>query len=210
MMVMVSNHSGAHVGYLAATYPGKLGHLYSPGGQRGPWPFLPYALDNGAFSMKPRWDADKWRKLLEWCRWRPQRPLWVLVPDVVGDAAATVRAWETYSGEAAQLGVPLAFAVQDGMTKADVPPGAEVVFVGGSTRWKWSTLDGWCSAFRRVHVGRVNSVQRLLRCESLGVESIDGTGWFHDNSRQSRGLLDWLGGNAASRQTELFNREEAA
>lgn len=34
---------------------GRLGHLYSPRGERGPWPWFPYALDNGAFSF---WNQD--------------------------------------------------------------------------------------------------------------------------------------------------------
>ena len=63
MMVMIANRSGVEVGYLAGRYPGVLGHLYSPGAQRGPWPFLPYALDNGRYGAwaKIEWLSTEWR-----------------------------------------------------------------------------------------------------------------------------------------------------
>ena len=46
VVVMVSNINGTDVGIIAERYRGALGHLYSPGAQRGPWPEIPYALDN--------------------------------------------------------------------------------------------------------------------------------------------------------------------
>ena len=33
----------------------------------------------------------------------------------------------------------------------------------------------WTSNFKRVHVGRVNTIRHLLLCKSYGVESSDGT-----------------------------------
>ena len=36
----------------------------------------------------------------------------------------------------------------------------------------------WANAFPRVHVGRVNTLTKLLSCERLNVESVDGTHWF--------------------------------
>lgn len=49
MIVMPANSSGWFWHSLARE-TGRLGHLYSPGGQRGPWPWFPYALDNGAYA----------------------------------------------------------------------------------------------------------------------------------------------------------------
>jgi hypothetical protein len=63
MIVMPSNWSAGLVHYLAGIYPGMIGHLYSPKGQRGPYPWLPYALDNGAFK---NFDKYAWVKLLRW------------------------------------------------------------------------------------------------------------------------------------------------
>lgn len=95
-------------------------------------------------------------------------------------------------------GIPwrLAFALQDGMTPADIPDDAVVLFVGGTTKWKWRSLPTWASTGRRVHVGRVNEVERLLICERFGVESVDGTGWMKgtDGGRQAIALAKWMEG----------------
>src|SRR5208283_317973 len=92
----------------------------------------------------------------------------------------------------AAYGFTPAFAVQDGMTPRDVPLGAGVVFVGGSTKWKRQTLEVWCGGFPRVHVARINTERWLWRCYALGAESCDGTGWFRGDPVQFRGLLDYL------------------
>ena len=102
-----------------------------------------------------------------------------------------MESWDRYSRVASDYGWPLAFAVQDGMVPADVPSAANVVFVGGTTEWKWNTVATWAAAFPRVHVGRVNG-HAIWECDRLGVESIDGTGWFRDDGRKGRILKDWI------------------
>lgn len=184
---MLANNTGIRTGYLAGRYPGKIGHLISPGAERGPFGFCKYACDNGAFGPKG-FQEEPWLKLLGWAKLSGQAPSWVLVPDVVADREATLANWKTYSPVAARFGWPLAFAVQDGMTAKDVPANAEVVFVGGSTFWKWQTVATWCKAFHRVHVGRVNTYRRLWECHDAGAESTDGTGFMRGDQRQYRGL----------------------
>ena len=87
-----------------------IGHLYSPGDQRGPWPWIPYALDNGAFSCwtqktntfdHAKW-ANKeyaWRTLIMWAQTVPIKPLWAIVPDVPGNGLATLNKWEEFAPE---------------------------------------------------------------------------------------------------------------
>ena len=41
-----------------------------------------------------------------------------------------------------------------------------------------------------VHVGRVNSMKRLRVCEDLGVDSVDGTGWFRARDRKYYDFID--------------------
>jgi hypothetical protein len=120
----------------------------------------------------------------------------VLVPDVVADREATLAKWEQYAPVATRYGWPLAIAVQDGMTPADIPANAEVIFIGGTTEWKWRSLPMWANTRKRVHVGRVNEVDRLYICERWGVESVDGTGWMQgtENGRQARALGAYLAG----------------
>lgn len=191
-MVVMLNNTGIRVGYLAGAFPGLIGHLFSPGSQRGPFPFCKYAFDNGVFAKGNDWDSAVWVKMLEWGKLSGQSPIWNLVPDAVGDRDATLRKWDEFSPVARQYGWPLAFAVQDGMAERDVPPDAAVVFVGGSTEWKWDTYRDWCSAFPRVHIGRVNTYRRLFDCHDAGAESIDGTGWTRGDQRQWRGLNAYL------------------
>lgn len=185
-MVMVANQTGIEVGLLAGRYPGRIGHLFSPGGQRGP--HLPYALDNGAWPAhknKAAWSEAEWRHLISWSAMSGIRPLWAVVPDVVGDREQTIERWHRYSAIVRAHGFRCAFAAQDGMTPDDVPDDECVVFLGGSTDWKLSVIDPWCARFPgRVHVARVNTWDRLIKCWRAGAVSVDGTGWFHKGRSQ--------------------------
>jgi len=127
-----------------------------------------------------------WRELLAWAveRGGPtgQAPMWVLVPDVVADREGTIAAWHRYLPEVLALGFRPAFAAQDGMTPADVPPEANTVFLGGSDEWKMPNLHRWCAAFPgRVHVGRINGLPGLRACRAAGAASCDGTGFWSDD-----------------------------
>ncbi len=195
-MVMVANRTGVEVGYLAGKFPGFIGHLYSPGSQRGPYGFLPYALDNGAypaFEKRIEWDEAAWRRLLLWSAMSGQRPLWVLVPDVVADREKTIERWSQFAGIVVAHGWRPAFALQDGMTFDDVPSDDCMLFVGGSTEWKEAAIGPWCARFPgRVHVGRVNTWRRLMLCYEAGVVSVDGTGWFTKTGGQAADLIRFL------------------
>lgn len=199
MIIMPGNNSSGIVHYLAGQHPGRIGWLQGPTNWKQPRFYLPFALDNDAFtawtSKKP-WDEHAWRAMLEKVRICGSKPLWALIPDVVANREATLRQWIKFAPVVAALKIPLAFAVQDGMDPEDVPQEADVVFVGGTTTWKWRTARMWADCFPRVHVGRVNELNRLIDCEKWGVESIDGTGWFRgtDKGRQARALLCWLQG----------------
>ena len=201
MMLMPANHSSATLHYLTGKYPGRFGWLIGPSAwsktRLRSW--MPYALDNDAFGAwikKSPWDVTGWRKMLAAAKISGLKPRWAIVPDVVADRAATLANWHQFAPEVAAYGWPLAFAVQDGMTVADVPENADVIFVGGTTEWKWKTVQIWARNFKRVHVGRVNELRRLWTCEDLGVESVDGTGWFRDteDGRRIKDIVRWLKG----------------
>ncbi len=196
MIVMVSNATGIEVGLLAGQYPGRIGHLFSPGGERGPWRELPFALDNDAWPAfkngRPR-NADAHLKLLRWALLSGLMPRFALVPDVVGNRDETLREWDRWSPQMAAMGFRLGFAAQDGMTFGDVPNDDCVVFLGGSTKWKVAAIEPWCARFPgRVHVGRVNGMPRLLAAYRAGAVSVDGTGWFHKHGNQANDLRKFL------------------
>jgi hypothetical protein len=196
VIVMPSNVTGFWCGYLAHKYEGKpvgLGHLFSPGFQLKRGPVMRYALDNGAFGCwknGTRFDVAAWRKLLEWAHCADPAPLWCLVPDVVGDRDATLRNWDAYAPEVQRMGWPLAFAAQDGMTFADVPTEAAIVFIGGSDEFKAEALFPWCARFP-CHVGRVTALDHLRLVLRAGAKSCDATGYFRTD-RQRHDLETFL------------------
>jgi hypothetical protein len=196
MMIMPGNNSSPPVHYLAGAHPGLIGWIIGPKAvshtKLRSW--MPYALDNDAFSAyfnKTEWDETLWLEMLRWADLQDHPPLWVLVPDKVADRETTLLNWDKYAPEAGKHG-PLAFASQDGMEPSDVPKEAQVVFMGGSTEWKWSNLAKWASIFPRMHVGRVNTIKKLTLCKELGIESVDGGNWFLGGEKTMMQMVNFL------------------
>ena len=201
MKVMIANNSGREARRLASAYPGRVGHIYSPGGWRGPFAEFPYVLDNGAFSAwrdnKP-FDVEAFAELCKRAANAAIAPLWLAVPDVVMNADATLGSWYEWAPQLRGHGWPLAFVVQDGHQPHDVPKEASVVFVGGSTDWKRETAAMWCRHFPRVHIGRVNTERWLWHFARAGAESCDGSGWFRGDRTQLDGLWYYLADSSDS------------
>jgi hypothetical protein len=195
MRVMCSNHSSTKFLALIKEHPTRLGWLLGPISYKRPRLEVPFALDNDTLWRKGLpFNPDKWINMLEKVKVSGIDPLWIAVPDVVADRVATLKNWQKYSQIAAEYGWPLCFVVQNGMTAKDIPSDAQVIFVGGTTGWKWATVHIWCKSFPRVHVGRVNGLEKLYRCQQLGAESVDGSGWFRATfgGRESRKLQAWI------------------
>jgi len=179
MIIMPSSCSGFEAGRLFGKYPDRLAHLHSVDEPKEPKPGIRWALDNGVFgawSHGRKWKEEALYRFLD--RYAAWKPMWCVVPDWVADRDRTLRLWEEHWRAIKAFGVPLAFVVQDGMTIGDVPQEASVVFVGGSTSWKWRNLHVWTRNFPRVHVGRVNARSLIEQAADAGAESCDGTGWW--------------------------------
>lgn len=137
-------------------------------------------LDNGVFGKGYPGD-EKW---LEWVtKHQPiaDRVLFVVAPDVVGDAEATLERSRPFLPIIRGLGFPAAYVAQDGQEFFD-PPWDEFdcLFIGGTTEWKLGPHVTHLirEAKRRgkwVHAGRVNSKRRFAYFELLGCDSADGT-----------------------------------
>src|SRR5262249_10270455 len=94
---------------------------------------LPWAADNAAFSG---FDAAAFCSMLGritghlGCRF-------VASPDVVGDAAATLRLFAKWAPVPGELRLPVALVAQDGLEGLTIPwEQIRAVFLGGSTAWK--------------------------------------------------------------------------
>jgi hypothetical protein len=136
-----------------------------------------FAIDNGAFSG---FDRKLFLSLLK--REEPYTDLcrFVVVPDVVADARRTLEVFRYWQF---RLGAwPLALACQDGQENLDIPwDDIDAVFIGGTTSWKLSVhaaaiIKAAKAVGTWVHVGRVNTPARFEYFESLGADSMDGTG----------------------------------
>jgi hypothetical protein len=193
---------------LARTPAGRkhLGHLIQPRARNRPAELLasglPLALDNDGFNG---FHWPRFRAMLD--TWLPEGPLFVTMPDVVGNAHATVGMGELYerllgwSGiDTAEGETPWALVLQDGMEDLDCDywlAQHSALFIGGSTRWKLSRacydlvqhgrqLGKW------VHMGRVNSFRRLRTAFEWGCDSVDGTGFTQAPDVLVPRFLRWL------------------
>lgn len=169
----------------ATRYPrsAKVGHLIVPKAWSVPssltiYPGL-WAMDNGAFSG---FDEGAYVRMLEAFQGVPEC-LFVTAPDVVADAASTLRRWPFWSRLLRGLGYRPAFVAQDGLTPDRIPwDEMGALFIGGSTAYKESsdvrTLCGIAKAKGIwVHWGRVNGKRRYELALKAGCDSIDGTGF---------------------------------
>lgn len=180
---------------------GKLGAMLTPKSWSGlneeasrGFPFI--GLDNGCFSDS--WNENEWGSWL--IRMQPLVPqvLFAVVPDVVADHAATLELWKQNFAQVHTFGYPAAFVLQDGATYKDVPwSELDVLFIGGSTAYKlaeqtWRIIERAASNGVWVHMGRVNTFNRLRRAAAHGVSSVDGTTLAIAPDTNLPVLLSWL------------------
>lgn len=164
---------------------------------------MPLALDNGCYSG---FDERKFRKMLDDAKTVDCDILWVACPDVVGDAKATNTLFQQWRDTL--TGFNVAYVGQDGAEDLDIPFNAfDCLFIGGSTEWKLSESARTVIAEAKhlgkvVHVGRVNSEKRLRYCHQLGVDTVDGSGYFRYKWWYLAQTLFFVDG--LHRQTYLF------
>jgi hypothetical protein len=154
----------------------QVGRLCVPRDGQSPDPGQVWAADNGAFSG---FDETAFLKMLARLEsWR-DTCLFVAIPDVVGSHTLTLDLFEVWAPRLQKW--PLALVAQDGLTPEAVPWNKiDALFIGGTTEWKLSPAAALLvrEAKRRrkwVHMGRVNTIRRMVYANSIGVDSIDGT-----------------------------------
>jgi len=164
-----------------------------------------WAGDNCSFSGFDALAFSLWLDLMQ-----PYRAtcLFVVVPDVVGNAVETLKLWGEWARE---INYPLAYVAQDGAENLLIPDNCSAVFIGGSTEWKMSNraidvIGRAVGLGKRVHVGRVNYFRRYQHFAGLtGADGFtcDGTrlrferdkaiaAWseYHDRAKQTN-IFDW-------------------
>lgn len=165
-----------------------------------------WAIDNRCYIEGNAFDFDTYLELLHRARDYGGRCLFAVVPDVVGDAAATHTRWEHYAPAMRRVGLPLAYVAQDSLDELpDV--GFDALFIGGTTEYKLGQVAARLMREARalgkhVHMGRVNTLKRLTHAYKAGADTVDGTAWSIVRDRQMRMAtphLRWL-----QRQLPLF------
>lgn len=152
----------------------------------------PWILDNGAFvaySRGERWDYIKWMECIDNVLRRDvPLPEFIILPDVMTDAEASYRRTARFLPYAKGTGIPIAFAVQDGMTPDTAVPWAakkdfDVLFIGGSDEFKERHADRFVSkaheAGMDVHIGRPRDI---AWAHSIGADSADTTSIIRNQS----------------------------
>ena len=146
---------------------------------------LPWCLDNGAFKA---FDEPAFMRMLTHHQGLPGC-VFVVAPDVVGDAEQTLIQFDQWQRIIHEMGYPVALAAQDGLENYPIPWDCfECLFIGGSTTWKLSLAAAGLVAQakargKHVHMGRVNGNRRIRYAQSIGCDSADGTGYSIDPSR---------------------------
>jgi hypothetical protein len=146
---------------------------------------------------RERFNANAFTKLCLRAEKQP-RLLWVACPDVVGDAAATLRQFRDWVGALNKLSLPIAFVAQDGLTSEQTPwDEFGCLFLGGSTEWKLSHAaeDLAHEAKDRgkwVHMGRVNSLRRMKVAQLFKCDSVDGSSASRFGDTYIAQYLAWL------------------
>jgi hypothetical protein len=136
---------------------------------------VPWMMDNGAFSN--RFDKGIWIERLSGLVDYKSTCLFVVIPDVIYDHKETLKSFDKYRGFITEY--PVAFVSQDGIQEGGIPwNDFDCLFIGGSDQHKLGKEGGWImnAAKERnkwVHVGRVNSVSRILKF--WRADSWDGT-----------------------------------
>jgi len=147
-----------------------------PSGGRLPDDGQRWAADNGAFAG---FDETAFLRMLERLGSRRSTCLFVSCPDVVGDAAATLDLFHEWVPRLWSW--PLALVAQDGLEPDAVPWRViDALFIGGTTEFKLSPEAAGLIRLAKhrgkwVHMGRVNTIRRMVYANSIGVDSIDGT-----------------------------------
>jgi hypothetical protein len=111
------------------------------------------------------------------------RTLFAVAPDVVGNAAWTLRRSALWIPRMRRYGYRIAVAAQDGAEDMpeywDLKP--DVLFLGGSVAWKLGAGGRRMAAQAHargvdIHVGKVNTFQRMVYvAKILGAATSDGT-----------------------------------
>lgn len=168
-------------GHVSDLLPPEMGVMVTPMmGNRLP-DSRTWAADSGCFSAPAQFDPLRYLGFLAKYQYAADRCLFATMPDVVGDAKATLAAVKHWPAILRAMGFRPALVAQDGLERLPVPwDDFDCLFTGGTTRWKLSEAAYQLALEAKnrgkwIHMGRVNSARRLRAAAISGYQSADGT-----------------------------------
>lgn len=200
-MLYLANPSTPKVRDAMTTNP-HLGCIITPAQGNHVPPGCRIGADNGKFGKGWK-GADAWWTWLasEVGRYGADRFLFAVAPDVPFDAHGTLAESTPWLPSIRALGIPAAYAAQNGSEHGLIPWGdlaaGDVLFIGGDTEWKLGPAARNLAAEARsrglrVHMGRVNSHERLRYARDIGCHTADGTYLAFGPDVNLPRLLGWL------------------
>ena len=155
---------------------------------------FPCAIDNGAFEAWRRgmpWSGDRFLSLLNKYWDSGITADFVVAPDIVAggcDSLELSLSWFPRLRPA-----KIALAVQDGMTVQTIREIGgkylrliDVIFVGGTKEWKWSTAKEWVDFAhadgKKCHIARCGTLEKLRYAQKIGADSVDSTSFVRNES----------------------------
>ena len=156
-----------------------------------------WAADNGCYSQGESFNLQDYLKWLRAMSPAKSNCLFATAPDVVGNALATRERSRDVLPIIKEMGYKAALVAQDGLQDMAVEWDAfDVFFVGGTTWWKLThgLVLAWEAKQRGkwVHVGRVNSLQRIRLAAQSGADSTDGTHIAFEPDIKIAQTVEWL------------------
>lgn len=136
-----------------------------------------WMMDNNNFTGD--FDAKTWIQMLLKHLSYKDSCIGIPIPDRLGNALETLRLFSRYHQIVKDLGYPVAFVTQDGITPEIAPwDYFDVLFVGGTDDHKLgpesiAMIAEAKARGKHIHIGRVNSALRIKRFWMA--DSVDGT-----------------------------------
>lgn len=155
-----------------------------------------FAADNGCFVQGDKYTDEGF--LIWLAKLNRKNCLFAVAPDVVGNADETKHRAYPMLPKIRDLGFKAAFVCQDGELSSTLDWSRfDAIFIGGSTEWKLSqaAADLVAEGKKRkkwVHMGRVNSFQRMRLAKAIGCDSVDGTMLAFAPDINKAKLVTWL------------------
>jgi hypothetical protein len=154
------------------------------------------ALDNGAFTCYKKgypFQESMFLGYIEKCFAEQFTLDFIVIPDIVGGGLKSAEYSIEWIDGKLKTAPSLAFVVQDGMTPENLEQyklgnynNITHLFIGGTKEWKIKNLAVWAKYAKSLniksHAGQIGTLDRLILCHDIGIDSIDSQNFSRHNT----------------------------